>query len=102
MISIRLAILPYNDAVIWIVDHTNVKYHSFNTSIGFELANFCSETFVRIYALKPFIQLLDAEFVKASKSRFNFDQMLKSWMTEPCKFSKRKDELYLVEWFKEP
>ena len=55
MIAARPAILPYNDVVRWIVDHTNVKYHSFNTSTGSQLANFCSETFVRIYALKNFI-----------------------------------------------
>ena len=79
-----------------------MKYRSFNTSTGSQLANFHSETFVKIYALKPFIQFLDADFVKAAKSRFNFDQMLKSWMNEPRKFSKRKDKLYPVEWFKEP
>ena len=55
MIATRPAILPYNDSVRWIVDHTNVKDPSFNTSIGSQLANFYSETFVRIYALKNFI-----------------------------------------------
>ena len=48
MIAARSAILPYNDAVRWIIDHTNVKNRSFNTSIGSQLANFHSETFVRI------------------------------------------------------
>ena len=54
MIVARPAILPYNDAVRWIIDHANLKDRSFNTSIGTQLANFRSETFVRIYALKPF------------------------------------------------
>ena len=102
MITSRPAILPYNDAIRWIVDHANVKYRSFNTSTGSQLTNFRSETFVRIYALKLFIQLLDANFLKVAKSIFNFDQMLKSWMSEPHKFSKRKDQLYPIEWFKEP
>ena len=78
MIATRPAILPYNDVVRWIVDHANVKERSFNTSTRSQLANFRSETFVRIYALKIFIQLLDADFLKAAKSIFNFDQMLKS------------------------
>ena len=65
-------------------------------------SNFLPRTFARIYALKLYTQLLDADFVNAAKSNFNFDQMLKSWMTEPHKFFKRKDELYPVEWFKEP
>ena len=90
MIVAILAVLPYNDAVRWIIDHSNLKDRSFNTSIGTQLANFQSKTFVRIYALKPFTQLLDAEFIKAAKSRFNFDQMLKYWMAEPHKFSHRK------------
>ena len=83
MIAARLVVLPYNDAVKWIIDHTNPKDCSFNNSTGFLLANFHSETFVKIYALKPFRKLLNADFVKVVKSRFNFDQILKSWMAEP-------------------
>ena len=96
MIVARPAILPYNDAVRWIVDHSNPKDCSFNNSTGLLLSNFRSETFVKIYALKPFRQLLNANFVKAAKSRFNFDQMLKSWMAELQKFSHRKDDLYPI------
>ena len=55
-----------------------------------------------MYALKPFIQLLNVDFIKSAKSRHNFHQMLKSWMNEPRKFSQRKDEIYSIEWFKEP
>ena len=55
MIAARPTILPYNDVVRWIVYHANVKYHSFNTGTESQVANFRFETFVRIYALKPFI-----------------------------------------------
>ena len=48
------------------------------------------------------MQLLDVNFINVAKSRFNFNQMIKSWMVEPCKFSQRKDDLYPIEWFKEP
>ena len=54
MIASRPTILPYNDAIRWIIDHANVKYHSFNTSTGSQLANSYPETFVRIYALKTY------------------------------------------------
>ena len=54
MIVARPTILPYNDVMRWIIDHTNVKDRSFNTSIGSQLANFCSKTFFRIYALIHF------------------------------------------------
>ena len=102
MIASRPPILPYNDAVRWIIDHANVKDRSFNTSTGSQLTNFHPETFVRIYVLKPYTQLLDVDFVNTTKSKFNFVQMLKSWMTEPRKFSKREDEMNPVERFKEP
>ena len=87
MIAARPVVLPYNDAVRWIIDHANPKYRYFNNSTAFLLASFHSKTIVKIYALKKFRQLLNADFVKAAKSRFNFDQMLKSWMVEPRKFS---------------
>ena len=48
MMATTPPILPYNDVVRWIIDHANVKYHSFNTSTRSQLANFCFETFVRI------------------------------------------------------
>ena len=82
MIATRHPILPYNDAVRWIIDHANPKDRSFNNSTGLPLANFCSDIFVKIYALKPFEQLLNDDFIKAAKSRYNFEEMLKSWMNE--------------------
>ena len=78
MIVASPAVLPYNDTVRWIVDHANPKDCSFNTSTVLQLANFRSKNFVKICILKPFKQLLDADFVKAAKSTFNFDQILKS------------------------
>ena len=83
MIVERHSIIPYNDAIIWIIDYANPKDHYFNNSTRFLLSHFHSETFVKIYALKPFRQLLNVDFLKAAKSRYNFDQMLKSWMNEP-------------------
>ena len=35
MIAARSTILPYNDVVRWIIDHANVKDHSFNPVPGF-------------------------------------------------------------------
>ena len=74
----RPAILPYNDAVKWIIEKANPKDHSFKCSTGLQLANFYLEVFIKYYALKLVRQLLNANFVKASKSRYNFDEMLKS------------------------
>ena len=54
MIAARPTVLPYNDAVRWIIDHASPKDRSFNTIIGTQLVNFHSKTFARIYALKPF------------------------------------------------
>ena len=101
-ITDRPIILPYNDTVKWIVEHANPKDRSFNDSAGSQLANFRPEVFIRAYGLKLVRQLLTIEFAKAAKTRFNFDEMLKSWMHQPGKFSQRFDNLYPVTWFKEP
>ena len=88
--------------VKWIIEHTNTKDRSFNSSTGSQLTNFRPEIFTRAYCLKPAKQLLDADFVKASEPGYNFDEMLKSWMSDPGRFSQRKDDLYPIEWFREP
>ena len=64
--------------------------------------NLCPDVFVKAYGLKPARQPLDADFSKAYKSRFNFNEMLKSWMSESSKFSQRNDDLYPIAWFREP
>ena len=101
-IAVRPTILPYNDAIKWIVEHANPKDRSFNDSAGSQLANFCPEIFTWACGLKLARQLLNAKFAQSSKTRFNFNENLKSWMHEPGKLSQRIDDLYLVTWFKEP
>ena len=86
-IASRPSILPYNDAVKWIVEQENPEYRSFNDIAGSQLATFYLEVFTRAYALKPAIQPLNAKFSQASNTRFNFDEMLKYWMDELGKFS---------------
>ena len=76
-IAFRHAILPYTDAVKWIVDHANPKDRSF----------FRPKVFTKAYALKTTVQPLNAEFTQYSKTRYNLNEMLKSWMNEPSKFS---------------
>ena len=84
------------------MEHTNPKYCSFNDSAGSKLANFRPDIFTRTYGLKPARQPLNLEFSQASRTRFNFDEMLKYWINEPGKFSQRKDDLYPVTLFREP
>ena len=70
------------------MDHgtRELQRRSFNDSAGSQLANFYSEAFTKAYGLKSARQPLNAEFTQASRTRFNFDEMLKSWMHEPGKF----------------
>ena len=101
-IATRTAILPCNDVVKWIIEHANRKDRYFNESARSHLMNFHPDVFVKAYGLKPARHPLDADFSKASKSRFNFDEMLKSWMRESSKFSQRNDDLYPISCFREP
>ena len=84
------------------MEHENLTDYSFNDITGSQLAIFFLDVFIRAYGLKPIRQPLDADFVRASKTRFNFVEMLKLWMSEPGKFSQRKDDLYPISRFKEP
>ena len=86
-IADRPSILPYNDVVKWIMEHANPRDCSFNDNAGSQLATFRLEVLPTSYALKPIIQPLNKEFSQASKTKFNFEEMSKSWMNEPSKFS---------------
>ena len=86
-IATRSIILPYNETVKWIIEHANPKDHSFNDTAWSQLTNFHLDVFVKAYGLKLARQSLDVDFAKDSKLRFNFDEMLKSWMRESSKFS---------------
>ena len=82
-----LAILPYTNAIKWTVDHTNPKDRSLNDSTGSQLATFRLEVLTRAYDLKLAVQPLNIEFSQSSKTSYNFNEILKSWMNEPSKFS---------------
>ena len=59
-LAARLAILPYNDAVKWIVERMDLKSCCLNDSRGLEIANFRPEVFTKAYALKLIRQPLTA------------------------------------------
>ena len=52
-IAARPAILPYNDAIKWIVEHENPTDCSFNDIARSQLATFLPDVFIRAYGLKP-------------------------------------------------
>ena len=84
------------------MEHQNPTDYSFNDITGSQLAIFFLDVFIRAYGLKPIRQPLDADFILASKTRFNLTEMLKSWTSERSKFLQRKDDLDPITWFREP
>ena len=56
-------ILPYNDAVKWIVEYANPTDRSFNDIVGSQFATFHPDVFIRAYGLKLVRKPLDTEFV---------------------------------------
>ena len=102
VIAARPSILPYNDTVKWIVEHTNPEDRSFNDSAGSQLSTFRPEVFTKSYGIKPARQPLNAEFSQASKNRFNFHEMLKSWMNEHSKFRRGKTNFILSPGLENP
>ena len=76
-IASRPSILPYTDAVKWIIYHANPKDRSFNDSAGSQIATLCPDLFTRSYALKLAMQPLNTVFSQYSKTRYNFNEMMK-------------------------
>ena len=66
------------------------------------VASFHINVFVIAYALKPPQQLLTAKFLDAAMSKFDFEEVIKSWMDKPAKFIPKADKSYPISWFREP
>ena len=50
-VATRPSLIPYIDAIKWIIDHTNPQDRSFNDMAQTQLSSFRTEVFSRAYAL---------------------------------------------------
>ena len=72
--------MPYTDPVKWALDYANPKEHSFNDNTHTPVALFHSDVFSRAYVLGPPRQILTSKFHDEPITRFNYEEVVKSWM----------------------
>ena len=88
--------------VKWALDHTYPKERVFNDQIGIFLDSFKPDIFAKAYVLGLPKQLLNRKFLDEAISRFNYEDVVKSWMENPTLFSRKPCNIYPTSWFKEP
>jgi hypothetical protein len=93
--------MPYTNAIKWIIDNNSPQDRSFNDDSVAQLTSFRPEAFARAYALRQPDWFLNAKFLDAARTQFNFDEILKSWMNNPTSFTPKDDKSYPISWFKE-
>ena len=94
--------MPYIDPVKWALDHVSPKERSFNDNVNSPVASFHSDVFVRAYALGPPRQLLTSKFLDEAISRYNYEEVVKSWMDNKELFGSTPTNAYPISWFREP
>ena len=94
--------MPYTDTVKWALDHANPEEQVFNDHIGFFLASFKPDIFSKGYGLGISKQLLNYNFLDEVISRFDYKDVVKSWMENPTKFILQPSNIYPISWFREP
>ena len=72
--------MPYTDPVKQAFDYANPKELSFNDNTDTLVASFHFDVFSRAYALVPPRQLLTSKFLDEAITRFNYEEVVKSWM----------------------
>ena len=72
--------MTYTDLMKWELDHV------FNDHICTFLATLIPDNFSKAYVLGPPKQLMNRKFLDEATSRFNYEEVEKSWMDNPTLF----------------
>ena len=94
--------MPYTDARKWALDDANPEERVFNDHIGIFLASFKLDIFSKAYVLRLSKQLLNRKFLDEAISRFDYEDVVKSWMENPTLFIRQLGNIYPTSWFMEP
>ena len=94
--------MPYTNPVKWVLDYANPKERSFNDNTHTPVSSFHSDVFSRAYVLGPPRQLLTSKFLDEAITRFNYEEVVKSWMDNKELFVPTSTNSYLISWFREP
>ena len=79
-IASRTPFMPYTNLVKWALDYENHKECSFNDNTHTPIASFHYDVFARAYVNGPPRKLLTSKFLDEAITRFNYEEVVKSWM----------------------
>ena len=74
----------------------------FNDIDNVSISLFGPEVFSRAYALPTPKKLLYLKFIKEIHAKFNYEQVVKSWLNDPTLVIPVSLSAYPVSWFREP
>ena len=90
------------DPVKWALDHVDPKQGIFHDIHNVIIASFRSDVFARAYSLPIPKQLLSLKFFDESQDKFNYKEVVKSWLEDPTLDILVSLPAYPVSWFREP
>ena len=79
-IDARPPFMPYTYPVKWALDNASPKECSFDDNVHTHVVSFHLDVFSRGQALGPPKHLLTLKFLDEAISRFNYEEVVKSWM----------------------
>ena len=94
--------MPYTDPIKRELDHVKPKGCSFHDTDNTSVSSFYLDVFARAYALGPPKQLLSSIFFDETLSRFNYEEVFKSWIEDPTLVIHASLLVYPNSWFREP
>ena len=100
-IAARPPFMPYTDPVKWALDHVDLNQRMFHDIENVSIASFHPDVFERAYALETPKQLFSPKFFDETLTKFNNEQVVKSWMEEPTLAIPISLLAYPVSWFRE-
>ena len=101
-VGARPPFMPYIDVFMWALDHVDPKERIFRDIHNVVTASFHPKIFARAYALPTPKKLLYLKFIKEIHAKFNYEQVVKSWLQDPMLDIPVSLPVYPISWFREP
>ena len=94
LIAAKPPFMPYTYPVKWALNHAKPENRVFNDHIGTFLVAFSPDIFAKAYELEHLKQLRSCKFLVEATSRFNYEEVVKSWMENPTLFISQPGNAY--------
>ena len=94
--------MPYIDLVKWALDQVDPNQRMFHDVDNSHICSFHLDVFSRAYALENPKHLLSSKFFDETLNKFNYEEVVKSWMEDPKLVIPASLPTYPISWFIQP